>query len=97
VFWGTVLTGGSLVASAQLTGALFVGFAFFFGFRWRTSMLAVIVVVAMNVLFPGGADRVLSTALFPLQALSSNAAGCRQAEKKAAIEEERQRPYPPNH
>jgi hypothetical protein len=86
-----------LVASAQLAGALFLGFAFFFGFRWRTSMLAVIVVVALNLLFPGGADRVLSAVLFPLQALSSNAAGCRQAEKKAAIGEERQRPYPPNH
>jgi hypothetical protein len=97
VFWATVLTGGSLVASAQLAGALFVGLAFFFGFRWRTSMVAVIVVVAVNLLFPGGADQVISAAMFPLQALSSNAVGCRQTEKKAAIEEERQRPYPPTH
>jgi hypothetical protein len=97
VVGATVLTGGSLLASTQLAGALFVGLALFFGFRWRTSALAVIVVIVVNVLYPGGADRVLSAALFPLKAISSNAEGCRQADKKAAIEEERRRPYPPNH
>ena len=86
----TALTGGSLVASAQLAGALFVGLAAFLGFRWRTSMLAVIAVVAVNVLYPGGADRVVSAALYPLQALNSNVTGCRQA----AIDEERKRHYP---
>ena len=85
-----VLTGGSLVASAQLAGALFVGLATFLGFRWRTSMLAVIAVVAVNVFYPGGAYRVVSAALLPLQVLNSNVAGCRQA----AIDEERKRPYP---
>ncbi len=90
MFWATALTGGSLLASAQLAGALFVGLAIFFGFRWRTSMLAVIAVVAMNVFYPGGAYRVVSAALLPLQVLNSNVAGCRQA----AIDEERQRKYP---
>jgi len=79
-----------LVASAQLAGALFVGFASFLGFRWRTSMLAVIAVVAVNVFYPGGAYRVVSAALLTLQVLNSNVAGCRQA----AIDEERKRPYP---
>jgi hypothetical protein len=97
VFWATVLTGGSVVASAQLAGALLLGLSTFFGFRWRTSALAVIVVIAVNVLYPGGADGVLSAALSPLQAISSNAEGCRQADRKAAIEEERRRPYPPTH
>ena len=90
VHWVTVLTGGSLVASARLAGALFVGLAIFFGFRWRTSLLAVIAVVAVNVCYPGGASRVVSAALLPLQVLNSNVAGCRQA----AIDEERKRPYP---
>ena len=88
--WATALTGGSLVASAQLAGAFFVGLATCLGFRWRTSVLAVIAVVAVNVFYPGGADRVVSAALLPLQVLNSNVVGCRQA----AIDEDRKRPYP---
>jgi hypothetical protein len=87
----TVLTGGSVVASAQLAGALFVSLIVLFGLRWRTGMLAVIAVVAVNLLCPGGAYRVISTALLPVQILNANVAGCRQA----AIDEERHRPYPP--
>jgi hypothetical protein len=92
VFWATALTGGSLVASAQLAGALFLGLAIFFGFRWWAGMLAVIAVVAVNVFYPGGAYRVVSAALYPLQVANSNAAGCRQA----AMEEERRHPYRTN-
>ena len=90
MFWATALTGGSLLASVQLAGVLFVGLAIFFGFRWRTSMLAVIAVVAVNVFYPGGAYRVASAVLLPLRILNSNVAGCHQA----AIDEERQRHYP---
>jgi hypothetical protein len=90
VFWATVFTGGSVVASAQLAGVIFLGLAIFLGFRWRTGMLAVVAVIAMNLIYPGGAHRVVRAALLPLRILNANVAGCQQA----AINEERQRHYP---
>jgi hypothetical protein len=90
VFWTTVLTGGSLVASALFAGVLFLGFAVYFGFHWQTGILALIAVVALNLFYPGGAPRVLSTALLPLKILNANVAGCQQR----AMDEERKRPWP---
>jgi hypothetical protein len=90
VFWATALTGGSLVASAELAVALFLVLAIFLGFRWHTSLVAVIAVVAVNVCYPGGAFRIVTAALLPLRVLNANVAGC----QRAAIEEERQRHYP---
>jgi hypothetical protein len=91
VDWVTALTGGSLSASATLAGALFLGLGSFFGFR-RMRIPAVIAVVALNVFYPGGAPRIVSGALSPLQMLNSNVAGC----QKAVLEEEKQHPYPPS-
>jgi hypothetical protein len=90
MFWATVLTGGSLAASAQLAAVVFLGVVIFLGFNWRSTVVAVIAVVGVNVIYPGGAYRVVSAALLPLRILNANVAGC----QKAAMEEERQRHYP---
>jgi hypothetical protein len=90
MFWATVLTGGSLTASVQLAGVVFLGLAIFLGFNRRSAVLAAIAVVVLNVIYTGGAYRVVSAALLPLRILNANVAGCRQA----AMEEERQRHYP---
>ena len=92
MYLATLLTGGSLVASIQLAGALFVGLAIFFGFRRRTGVLAVLAVVAVNVFYPGGAYRVVSAALLPLRVLNSKVAGYPQA----VMDEERRHPYQTN-
>jgi hypothetical protein len=70
--WGTVLTGGSLVASLSFAAVLLVVLGAFFGVGWRTGVAVAVTVIGLNVFVPGGAPHFVFAALRPLHVLATS-------------------------
>jgi len=66
-----MVAGNPLLSSLALAVILFLGLGMLFGHRWRTGAVAVVVVVALNVFYAGGAPRVMAKILRPFHTLAT--------------------------
>jgi len=69
--WAELLAGSGLGASVGLAVALFLVLGMFADYRWRTAVVAVVAVGALNLFYAGGAPRVVAMVLRPLHALAT--------------------------
>lgn len=69
--WSAAVAGNALFSSVCLGVVVFVGVGLPFGFSWRTALVALVAVVAVNVFCTGGAPLVMATVLRPLHTLAT--------------------------
>jgi len=65
------VAGNPLLSSVALAVIVFLALGMFFGHRWRTGAVAVVAVVAVNLLYAGGAPRVIANILRPFHTLAT--------------------------
>ena len=66
-----MLARSGLGASVGLAVVLFLVLGLFADYRWRTAVVAVVAVAALNLFYTGGAPRVVAIILRPLHALAT--------------------------
>jgi len=69
--WMEVFAGSGLMASVGLALGLFLIIGMFADYRWRTAVVAVVAVGALNLFYAGGAPRVVATLFRPFYALAT--------------------------
>lgn len=77
-----MFAGERLFASVALAVMTFVGLGILFGFGRRTLLAVVVLVVGVNVLYPGGARGLMIDALRPLRALTDATADRRDGRRE---------------
>lgn len=86
--WAAAVAGSALLSSIALGAIIFVGLGMLFGYGWRTRIVVVVAVVAVNLFLPGGAPRVMATVLRPFHTVATYRLGREPPVEKPA-------PYPP--
>jgi hypothetical protein len=66
-----VIAGNGLIASVGLALGAFLILGMFADYRWRTAVVAVVAVGALNLFYAGGAPRVVANLLRPFYTLAT--------------------------
>jgi len=69
--WSAAVAGSALLSSICCALVLFTCLGFVFGYGWRTGAVAVLAVVAVNVLYPGASAQVMAKILTPFHELGT--------------------------